>query len=638
MQASTCASIRAVASSTDAGTTYAFQTDVAPQLAQASPQTNLDGVLLAGWKQTVGQSEQNFDGYNNQIDLKGRQRNNLAPNSPEEDGSPEGAIQTREAEHRQILDYFAILHQGPAYTPVVLSRPACVTETEVAMSAPSPLWKLASEEAVPVLTRQFNFHLTASTTSLPIHWCSSELVLLPKPGKNLCHPDQLRPINLWPIQAKLLGSILANRLLEYATEYLAVRSLVEAQHHTPHTTRQGKVSMAVAGGCGLAPLLWTIYLGLILKGIHRDLALGDSLVNTTYADDLHYSWVITSGRALEAAYAAMKGILGGLCDRGLNLSMDKTVVLMSLGGPQARACINRYTVQHPDTKLQIGYGKFEQQTFAHRLQLAKHTNTRLAPTLKCRGLPCKLRLGHPHHDPWSRLRWATKQGSRAVVGSLLQTVAFIAKSHSMFTRESNQAFAQRLCLPDPIKRLLECIARREKMDQFHPSPLLEGSPQLQWRELVRGEILEARATSHPQKDRCRVKLVQDVLHEQFRCSECDQTFVTQAALRRHVFNHHMTEEQQTERRQDTNRQLRDEIMEHARDGVPECRHCGHKFTTWHAFYYHINTQSCSVLRALKTSPLRLEIMPTLNDAVIENPSIVTFAGQGSWKDLALHVA
>ena len=150
------------------------------------------------------------------------------------------------------------------------------------MSAPSPLWKLASEEAVPVLTRQFNFHLTASTTSLPIHWCSSELVLLPKPGKNLCHPDQLRPINLWPIQAKLLGSILANRLLEYATEYLAdthththqyaylpgrslsqalervtshcaqVRSLVEAQHHTPHTTRQGKVSMAVAGGCQMS--------------------------------------------------------------------------------------------------------------------------------------------------------------------------------------------------------------------------------------------------------------------------------------------------------------------------------------------------------------------------------------------------
>ena len=148
--------------------------------------------------------------------------------------------------------------------------------------------------------------------------------------------------------------------------------------------------------------------------------------------------------------------------------------------------------------------------------------------------------------------------------------------------------------------------------------------------------MEARALCIPHKVGCRMQLVQDVLHEQFRCSECDQAFATQAALRRHVFREHMTEEQQDAKRQDNTRQLRAEIMEHAREGMPECRHCGHKFTTWHSFYNHINTQSCSVLRALKLSPLKVEIMPTLNDAVIENSSIVEFAGQGSWKDIALH--
>ena len=40
----------------DTNSAELFMQDVAPQLAQASPQTNLDGVLLAGWKQTVGQS------------------------------------------------------------------------------------------------------------------------------------------------------------------------------------------------------------------------------------------------------------------------------------------------------------------------------------------------------------------------------------------------------------------------------------------------------------------------------------------------------------------------------------------------------------------------------------------------------
>ena len=292
--------------------------------------------------------------------------------------SPEGAIQTREVEHRQILDYFRTLYAGPEYKPVTLSRAAHIEEAEVAMamsriqatkamppdSAPSPLWKLASSEAIPSLTQQFNFYLQAGAATLPEPWCRSELALLPKPGKSLCHPDQLRPINLLPLQAKLLGSIIAMRLVEYATQYLAdthqyaylpgrslcqalervtshcaqARQLVENQHLNPHARRQGQQSFAVAGGCqlsldiskaydrvcwrdletalteaqvprglielillihhtavmnithcgitgsfslgrglrqgcGLAPLLWTIYIGWILKGLHKDIAV-----------------------------------------------------------------------------------------------------------------------------------------------------------------------------------------------------------------------------------------------------------------------------------------------------------------------------------------------------------------------------
>ncbi|CAE7903110.1 unnamed protein product, partial [Symbiodinium microadriaticum] len=597
-------------------------------------------------------SEPIFDGCNNQTDS--RERLQLR--------SPEGAIQTREVEHRQILDYFRALYAGPDYKPVTLSSDVHIEEAEVATamsriqatkamppdSAPSPLWKLASSDAIPSLTQQFNFYLTAGTTTLPEAWCRSELALLPKPGKSLCHPDQLRPINLLPIQAKLLGWILAMRLAKHATQYLAethqyaylpgrslgqalervvshcaqARQLVENQHLNPHARRQGKQSLAVAGGCqlsldiskaydrvcwrdletalieagvpqglvelillihhtavmnvthcgitgsfslgrglrqgcGLAPLLWTIYIGWVLKGLHKDIDPDQTLVDTAYADDLHYSWLVTSGKVLEKAYNQMKAILKGLGERGLQLSMEKTVILMSLGGPQAKACLHRYTVPHPDTKrpclrfniggkqihlqvvtqqlylgIQIGYGRFESQTFAHRQQLAKHTNTRLAPVLKCRSLPCQLRL-----RLWQSTVIPTMLHGLDCVGlpnttaETMWTQFFkqsrsIANSHSMFTRESNQAFALRLRLPDPIRR-----------------------------------------------------------------------FST---------------------------------------GMPECRHCGHKFTTWHSFYNHINTQSCSVLRALKLSPLKAEIMPTLNDAVIENSSIVEFAGQGSWKDLALH--
>ena len=580
-----------------------FAREVAPQLAQAAPQTNLDAILLTGWNQTMDTSRRRggdpalparqegarvSDCVRQLINTMWQVRANLRrlhqPDRPEGEvppslwmawhytarlqavnrelrkqcrhrkvqkiqevvasanvfqaakqfgpkqprrrlqlRSPEGAIQTREVEHRQILDYFQTLYAGPDYKPVTLSSAAQIEEAEVAMamtriqaakamppdSAPSPLWKLASSEAVPILTQQFNFYLTAGATSIPEPWCRSELALLPKPGKSLCHPDQLRPINLLPLQAKLLGSIIAmRRLVEHATRYLAdthqyaylpdrslgqalervtshcaqARQLVDNQHLNPHARRQGKQSLAVAGGCqlsldiskaydrvcwrdletalteagvpqglielilllhqtavmnvthcgitgsfslgrglrqgcGLAPLLWTIYIGWILKGLHKDIDPAQSLVDTAYADDLHYSWLVTSGKALEKAYSQMKAILGGLCERGLKLSMEKTVILMSLGGPQAKACLHRYTVPHPDTKrlcirlniggkqihiqvvtqqlylgIQIGYGRFEQQTFAYRQQLAKHTNTRLAPVLKCRSLPCQLRL------------------------------------------------------------------------------------------------------------------------------------------------------------------------------------------------------------------------------------------------------
>ena len=562
--------------------------------------------------------------------------------------SPEGAIQTREVEHRQILDYFRALYAGPDYKPVTLSSDVHIEEAEVATamsriqatkamppdSAPSPLWKLASSDAIPSLTQQFNFYLTAGTTTLPEAWCRSELALLPKPGKSLCHPDQLRPINLLPIQAKLLGWILAMRLAKHATQYLAethqyaylpgrslgqalervvshcaqARQLVENQHLNPHARRQGKQSLAVAGGCqlsldiskaydrvcwrdletalieagvpqglvelillihhtavmnvthcgitgsfslgrglrqgcGLAPLLWTIYIGWVLKGLHKDIDPDQTLVDTAYADDLHYSWLVTSGKVLEKAYNQMKAILKGLGERGLQLSMEKTVILMSLGGPQAKACLHRYTVPHPDTKrpclrfniggkqihlqvvtqqlylgIQIGYGRFESQTFAHRQQLAKHTNTRLAPVLKCRSLPCQLRL-----RLWQSTVIPTMLHGLDCVGlpnttaETMWTQFFkqsrsIANSHSMFTRESNQAFALRLRLPDPIRRLLECIVRRERVDQYGPQPLSAGSPQVQWRELVRGQLVEARALCLPHHTGCRLQLVQDVLH------------------------------------------------------------------------------------------------------------------------------
>ena len=82
------------------------------------------------------------------------------------------------------------------------------------------LWTLTSSTVVPILHGQFQAYLRAGCSELPERWVTSELVLLPKPGKALTSPEQLRPINLLPMQAKLLGAMIAARLQDFAQDYL----------------------------------------------------------------------------------------------------------------------------------------------------------------------------------------------------------------------------------------------------------------------------------------------------------------------------------------------------------------------------------------------------------------------------------
>ena len=131
-------------------------------------------------------------------------------------------------------------------------------------------------------------------------------------------------------------------------------------------------------------------------------------------------------------------------------------------------------------------------------------------------------------------------------------------------------------------------------------------------------------------------MVHDVLREKFECTECGQHFISQAALRRHEYGQHLTEEQQQDRKMASRRDAQPSVMDHSLDGMPQCKHCSHFFSTWHAFYYHVNTQSCEQLRAPASgqSPTAQEI--TLSDAVVENSELLNFAKACTWREIAEH--
>eukprot|EP00439_Symbiodinium_sp_Y106_P014883 s9371_g2.t1 len=188
----------------------------------------------------------------------------------------------------------------------------------------------------------------------------------------------------------------------------------------------------------------------------------------------------------------------------------------------------------------------------------------------------------------------------------------------MFTHETHVDFARRLRLCNPVERLLRAVTHRANQDDAHDSCLRPGDAQLQWRAVVRGHLTSVTMTPTAREERCRLQLVQDVLREKFECTECGQHFISQAALRRHEYGQRLTEEQRQDRKMVSKRDAQPSVMDHSLDGMPQCKHCSHVFSTWHAFYYHVNTQSCKQLRVLASgqSPTAQEI--TLSDAVVEN--------------------
>ena len=149
--------------------------------------------------------------------------------------TPDGHLQTKAEEFEDIVQYFSNLYAS--HTPPgqeQLQDPLNLSWDEVdqaigklspskampTYSPPAALWKAMRLQLAPVLVQQFNTVFRPGVINLPRAWCLSELVLLPKPGKTLTSPSQLRPICLLPPVAKVLATTLAMRLEPYLARYL----------------------------------------------------------------------------------------------------------------------------------------------------------------------------------------------------------------------------------------------------------------------------------------------------------------------------------------------------------------------------------------------------------------------------------
>ena len=163
----------------------------------------------------------------------------------------------------------------------------------------------------------------------------------------------------------------------------------------------------------IAPLLWSMYSGWVL----RKLEVGKSLAeaNTTYADDFIFNWVIDGLPAADKAYQAVRSILRTLHEHGLQVSGDKTVILLELKGKHSKKALKKYIVKtnrgrclrfcyadqcvglrivqsHIYLGVCISYKRFEQESVNHRMKIAQSSFGRLRSILTCRAVPIAQRL------------------------------------------------------------------------------------------------------------------------------------------------------------------------------------------------------------------------------------------------------
>ena len=203
-----------------------------------------------------------------------------------------GHLLTPTATEKAYSRFFGDLYQSPTVTPPAGSLSdsldlswaewfAALVQTLARKAvpphyAPAVLWKHSADLLADFVAPEASF--PAGPIHWPSAWTDAFLALLPKPPKPPSHPKALRPISLLDPVSKALGVILAQRLMPYTQQYLAmlpqhaylaqrstasaigkvmshcfqIRQLLQPQKLNIHGSREGRRKRDLVGGLALS--------------------------------------------------------------------------------------------------------------------------------------------------------------------------------------------------------------------------------------------------------------------------------------------------------------------------------------------------------------------------------------------------
>ena len=412
---------------------------------------------------------------------------------------------------------------------------------------------------------------------------------------------------------------------------------------TDHGFQPIAIGKGVRQGCKAAPSLFNFFLYLFLQEVCK--VLPPAWVKshlTAYADDCHVCGIFRTTEDFEFIRQAFGVLFATLRSLDMLVNPEKSVAILAMSGSthrkHRRTCVHRdmqgeklrIDVPNADpvfvpiqrsTKylgVIVSYGCFEDASLQHRRQLMHIGFQRLKKWLTGRhalSIHKKFQLWRSCILPI--LTYGifavgfTSKGLHQTLTSMTVMLRQLIGDHAYLTGHSNRQALEIFQIPSPARLLYGAAeSLRQSVSQrrgsLDPNDILH---QIQWdglQELVNTlahvQVSESLESSWTPATEAPIPEVQ------YSCNLCEFVTANPSGFRRHCTMVHGFRMHRTQFLQYT---------DHMLAGLPQCKHCDLKFTTWRAFKSHLERGCQALLRGpevcLRTQDLGgREVLGSLN--------------------------